>query len=714
MYLDRISEAIAHFIGLFHIAAEQSRLRDDYLEFKARQVTPDPTPPDDHLPIAFRSPYDFNDPDPGLHYVPAGPELEKQSTLTQLAYVRTGIPIGAEVPPVVYPDYLALTPHLSQAAYQTAHSGAPVFKLEPVGSVAVHVAQINNLFDNDFVTVGATNVDFHSIGSPNVVLETLHHDALQFLPIQPLSSGPPADIGSFVTDTTASLDRFAEAASKVAEEPAPDSSGDASSLPADADGISVHARVSVVTEPVGSGTYVNGQVAEEPELNDKLPAASPLVHEPASTASGTDSNGGDPEAGNVGSTVTGGTVHGEGLVSTGTSVELSTGGNALVNSATVINAALAGGVFAVAGNHFSLDAIIQINAWSDSDAIGSSVNGWDAAKHQAATAAFNIAEMVRIDGAETGGDDQAAVGFPRSWVVTEISGDFISLNWIQQLNFVIDHDTAVISSSFGVTTQVGTGGNQAFNGLSIFDLGRSYDLVLIGGNYYDANIISQTNVLLDNDIVGAVAGFHSSGHGSASTGDNLLWNSASIMSVGSGAAERLPDGFLHAIQEFGNGNKTLSSEVLNDSAFLGLPGLKVLYISGSIYDLQYIHQTNVLGDADEVALAMDSALQAVDGNWSITTGSNALVNSAQIVDVDPGSEIYVGGDRYTDELLVQTDVIRTDHLLETQDADHLVNEAVAFLSDDMAGSGHDDPVSHLTDPLDVHPGHSDIMQSVVS
>lgn len=713
MYLDRISEAIAHFIGLFHIAAEQSRLRDDYLEFKAREVTPDPTLPADHLPIAFQSSYDFNDPDPGLHYVPAGPELEKQSMLTQLAHVRMGIPIGAEAPPVVYSDYLALAPHFSDAAYRTAHSGDPVFKLELVGSVAVHVEQINNLFDSDFVNVGSTNVDFHSIGSPNAVLETLHHDALQFLPIQPLSSGTPSDIGSFVADTAASLDRFAEAASKMVEETAPDSSGDASSLPADADGISVHAHVSIVTEPVGSGTYVNGQVAEKPELNDKLPAASPLVHEPASTASGTDSNGGDPEAGNVGSTVTGGTVHGEGLMSTGTSVELSTGSNVLVNSATVINAALTGGVFAVAGNHFSLDAIIQINAWGDTDVIGSSVNGWNAAAQQAGTSAFNIAEMVRID-AEAGADDQAAVGFPRSWVVTEISGDFISLNWIQQLNFVIDRDTAVISSSFGVTTQVGTGGNQTFNGLSIADLGRGYDLVLIGGNYYDANIISQTNVLLDDDIVGAVAAFHSSGHGSVSTDDNLLWNSASITSIGVSAAEGLPNGFLHAIQEFGDGNDTLSSEVLSDSAFLGLPGLKVLYISGSIYDLQYIHQTNVLGDADEVALAMDSALQAVDGNWSITTGSNALVNSAQIVDVDPGSAIYVGGDRYTDELLVQTDVIRTDHLLETRDADHLVNEAVAFLSDDMAGPDPEDPVSHLRDPLDVHPGHSDIMQSVVS
>ena len=66
MYLDRISEAIAHFIGLFQIASEQARLRDDYLEFKARQAAPEQTPPDDHAPIVFQSPYDFDDPDPGV------------------------------------------------------------------------------------------------------------------------------------------------------------------------------------------------------------------------------------------------------------------------------------------------------------------------------------------------------------------------------------------------------------------------------------------------------------------------------------------------------------------------------------------------------------------------------------------------------------------------------------------------------------------------
>src|SRR6185312_8712506 len=138
--------------------------------------------------------------------------------------------------------------------------------------VAVHIQQINDLSDNDFVNVGARGVDFHTIGTPNLSLDTLLHDALQFLPIQPAAFGSATDIGSFVTDAAASLEKFAEAAQNIAEDPAPDGSGDGPFTPAD--GVSVDVHVSVVTDPLAGETYVNGEVAAEaPKLDDKLPAA---------------------------------------------------------------------------------------------------------------------------------------------------------------------------------------------------------------------------------------------------------------------------------------------------------------------------------------------------------------------------------------------------------------------------------------------------------
>lgn len=700
MYLDRISEAIAHFIGLFEIATEQTRMRDDYLEFKALQAAESPEQPDNHAPLNFKSLYDFDNPDPGIHYAPVGPVIEKLTSLTDLTYTPLAGPIGGDVHPVAYPGYLQ---HINPAS----HPGVPAFELKPPGSVAVHITQINNLSDSDVLNVGVGSAQFHSIGAPDLALETLLHDAGLSLPIPSASFASEADIGSFISDSASALDTFsAEIASA-----SPGAATDA--LPM-VDGVSSDMIVSLVDHPIADAIYVDGQiVADAPRLEDWLPQASPLVNEEAASAPETNANGGNHSIGGGGSIAIGETLLGQGSYTGDTAVDLATGGNALVNSATIVNDALAGAVFAAAGNYYSLDAIIQINAWSDSNGLGASLNGWGGAQ-QAATAAFNVADMSRIDAGSAGSADTGYGGFPKNWAVTEIKGDFVCLNWVQQYNFVIDNDRIVIASSHGVISEAGTGENQTFNNLSIADLGQYYDLVLIGGNYYDANIIAQTNVLLDDDVVGSIGGFHTSGHGAVSAGDNLLWNEAGITSVGHGGVGGLPDGFAKTLQDFAAGGHSLTSDVLNDDAFQGLAGLRVLYISGSIYDLQYIQQTNVLGDADQIALAMNAAHPDIDGSWSITTGSNALINSARIIDVDPGSKTYVGGDHYSDELLVQTDIIRTDHLLETQNADHLVNEAVVFLSDDMTSPGNDDPIANLKAPTDVHPGHSDVLQSVIS
>ena len=703
MHLDKISEAIAHFIGLFQIETEQARLRDDYLEFKTIQAAEQPVPPEDHAPLSFQSPYDFDDPEPGLHYVPVGPTLETLISPTEVTDTPLGFPVSGGAYLVSYPDYVP-------TIYPALYSGMPVFELQPPGSVASHIAQINNLSDNDFVNVGAGQVAFHTIGTPNIALDALVHEAAQLVPIPSASFGSEADIGTFVSNTAAALNAFSAEIISAAQNGAP------ADAPITADGISTQTIVSLVDNPLDDATYVDGQIATEvPKLDDALPPASPLAKQMAQTSADPASNGNNHAIDGSGTTAIGSTIFGHGNYVGDTSVDLNTGSNALVNSATVANEALEGGVFAVAGDHFSLNAIFQINAWSDSDAIGASLSGWSGALQHSPTTAFNIADMIRIDTGDTAGSNNATHPiFPQAWAVTEINGDFVSLNWVQQFNFVTDNDSVVAASSHGVTTEVGTGGNQAINDLSIADLGKYYDLVLVGGNYYDANIISQTNVLLDNDVIGSVSGFQTTGHGSISTGGNLLWNSAAITSVGHGGDEGLPDGYARALKDFANGDHTLSSDVLNDSAFQGLAGLRVLYISGNIYDLQYVQQTNVLGDADQVALAMNAAQPNIDGNWSITTGSNALVNSAQIIDADPAAKTYAGGGHYSDDMLVQTDIIRTDHMLESANADHLVNEAVAFLSDDMIAPHQDDSVSHLRNPTDIHPGYNDIMQSVTS
>src|SRR5690606_765270 len=95
-----------------------------------------------------------------------------------------------------------------------------------------------------------------------------------------------------------------------------------------------------------------------------------------------------------------------------------------------------------------------------------------------------------------------------------------------------------------------------------------------------------------------------------------------------------------------------------DVDFAGLPGISVLIVTGNIFDLHYIRQFNVLGDADQVAIAEAAVAGNGTANWQITTGSNALVNIASIVDIDTmGTNAYVGGDLYSDAVLIQAEIL---------------------------------------------------------
>ena len=107
---------------------------------------------------------------------------------------------------------------------------------------------------------------------------------------------------------------------------------------------------------------------------------------------------------------------------------------------------------------------------------------------------------------------------------------------------------------------------------------------------------------------------------------------------------------------------------------------------------KYVKQTNILGDSDQVALAMEQVGEAhPEADWQIETGSNVLVNVATIVDVDSTGTTYVGGDHYSDEILIQAELVSPNDSLGGQNPDVLVNEAVAFLGDDLAGPDGGEP-----------------------
>jgi len=676
MHMDKITESITHFIGLFHLSLEQARARLDYTEFDPAARQAQEAAEIVQAPVAFRPDYSFNDPDPGLRHVPSTPEIVRLQAESYVEFdpIVVTVPAGQLVKPIG-----GVMGHASQYGVGSKPEMKPV-DIEAPGQVSLSIAQHNVLYDDDYVSVGGHGFSMAQIGAPAIVLDTLVATALKADPLDTLEQpGSPGAIGGFVEHAVAQL---RDAVSEVSHPSTSvgTSQGDTAEH-LSYEGFAKHAEAI-------EGIYIGGEeAAAAPRLEHALPE--PLTKEGKAAAAN------EPKS--------------DGTV---VSVTAKAGANHLTNEVALESKGLAGGVFATLGKHVEVNAIVQTNVWSDIDSIGAKLSNWsnDAAD---TTHAFNIAEFEQLDTAGLARTDPGYSGFPQAWGLTKCDGDLTFTNWIEQVNFVSDNDVHVLSSS-GVKTVLTTGGNHAVNLTGITEFGLYYDLVLAGGSIYDANLITQTNVLLDDDLIGAVGDFETKGAAKASTSGNLLWNQAKIVNAGNADRfDSLPEHYREAFDELGSGGKHLPDAVFTDGAFAGLAGLRVLYVTGSIYNLQVIKQMNVLGDADQVALARDKHLAKHDADWTITTGSNALVNVAEILDLDAMNKTYVGNGHFSDDFLIQAEIIKVDPLPGGHNADALISEAVAFLADGMVGCDDDgsDPVAPV---IGMHSAHTDIMQSVTS
>ena len=89
MTMDRITEEIAHFIGLFHLSNEQARVREAYEKFTPDKSTPsDPdTPP--LILSDFEAPYELLDFEPWVRYhAPNYPLLPYSAKLAPWTLVK--------------------------------------------------------------------------------------------------------------------------------------------------------------------------------------------------------------------------------------------------------------------------------------------------------------------------------------------------------------------------------------------------------------------------------------------------------------------------------------------------------------------------------------------------------------------------------------------------------------------------------------------------
>ncbi len=674
MLLDRTSQSIAHFIGYFHTVIEEARLRTHQAE--GAVVIDDDRPVADFQALApgFASDFDLKG------YIPDVP--------------YSGVAYGFHGGSHFHGSHMSLS--FKRQPLELADLDLPSFRLPlPVietptpelfiftgpGSAHTHMGQVNLLFDNDYVNM---------TGEPHPLVSTafVHERMLEYV-----------DEASVYTDRTTFLrtDSY-ETFGKIA--------GSLDTLEDDLareDRLPIHQGADsefVATGADVAGIHVNGELrAVIPSLEDLLPdrgLAEP-PEDPGEEGQETELADAAPPADNL---------------------VIDAGANVVANVAAVTNVGIVTPVMSVMGSYHQVDVIAQATIYSDVDVDSGDVDGTAGGHAGSTTQAFNIASFqeMAFDGGGEEADGGGAPVFPTDWIVSRIDGDVCFMQWIEQYNFVTDNDQLVVTST-GSDVTILTGGNTAINVSTFFGMSTYYDLVIVGGDVYDMNIINQVAVLYDNDWL--VREGQTPGTTTFDSSGNLLWNQASITNVGTGDRfEAMPDYMQNVVQAIDDRDVDMPKGLASDSLFEGQHTLSVLYITGDFYKLNYVSQVSVLGDADHVSQVAAQYIAANDdAEASVGTGNNAVVNIAEIVDYDAfGSTTYLGGGLYTDAILIQGGLIEEDDTQPQPVETRLANEVIAFLDD----AGEDNP-----DAADgaITSGHdyswntampSDAMQTVVA
>ena len=360
----------------------------------------------------------------------------------------------------------------------------------------------------------------------------------------------------------------------------------------------------------------------------------------------------------------------------------SLGNNFSINAALIVDIGESARTMVVNGDYFKTDAIFQTNTIVDDDRVRVSGGDREPSSTSDQDVATNIADFVQNPSIYAGFSAQFA---GPNWIVDVVDGDFYSVHAVAQVNYLSDNDVATqvsSSSHYNLVSGYNTQGNLA----QIIDGSIEYDLIIIKGSYHGLNVIFQNNILLDNDRI-KMAADGADPSQSASSGNNNLLNEATIANYGGDTFDELPANLALIESLLAAGMTSLDPELAG--ALIGHGGpLKVLYITGDYYDINAVWQTNITSDVDVMYQLQNQPLADLlaldpDGavTQSVTTGGNELVNDAAIVDVNPDAT-YVGGDIYTDSILVQADLVPTaSDSAVNADTNALVTELIAFVDD---------------------------------
>lgn len=372
------------------------------------------------------------------------------------------------------------------------------------------------------------------------------------------------------------------------------------------------------------------------------------------------------------------------------------GDNLAQNGAVIADVNMTMGTLFVGGDYFRTDAIVQTNVYSDEDDVTYGGGGNGAVKTHD-NDAHNLASFYQTG---TGFDDielEEGENFfsGMDWYVEVMEGDFFNVHSMQQENWMIDNDV-VVQGTHQSHYQMLAGGNEQGNFIDFLALTATYDLVVVMGDYHEANMIFQTNLLWDNDVakvVGVADGADGAEGGAVSTGGNWLINDAIIEHVGNQEKGELTEDWQSLIQSLSG-----RAGEIDPQNGVGLPNFddqpfNVLFITGNMYDISVITQLNFMLDADTALQYLPGDFKAPEDGFiqELSTGGNVLSNFAAIVKPGAIAGTYVGGDTYEDEMLLQAEiVISDDDEIVYGDPDELASELVAFTGQDGGTDERDD------------------------
>lgn len=683
MSFDRISEEIAHFIGMFHLEVEGNRLRLEYDEFKhERDETERETKEAPELVVS--APYELKGFDPELVYTAAPAKITAKVNQAYGAFSPDAPSMKAQPSPFTAgePD-TAIGTWFSDWEFSW-----PPFVPVP-NSILVLIQQTSELWDNDlFLVTGET-----AFVDPEVLIAGF---------LELVDFGRSLGIfgaGGSAVPTVPKADAAMELAEKI-EAFEPEGGPAETQLllrGEDAEGIYLNGEL-LEPSATAEGDAEDADLAETGEEDSEgLPNFFDILHE--YLAEKYEENEEDPEkdpfAGVMGEW--------ESPYAVDPGHEVVTGANLVINEASIVQAWLDAPVIAVAGDAVRLDVVSQVNVMKST----ATSLGTDAALPSEMLNGVALEYESAADPDEPHAPAKSGL-FPENWTVVSIDADVIAVNWVQQYVFASDFDRTEITVS-GQDTFIGMGENVLSNVVQLAELGFHYDLIMVGGDMVTMNIVDQKNVLLDEDTVGGLA----TGPVDLMAGDNLQYNQAEVKQTGLDQITEMQDNFRTAMKDMAEGKKDLAKEIAEDARFQGKSELKALHIEGDLIKANIVEQHNFLGDSDQIELMLDG-FSPGGGPVKLVTGSNAQLNAAKIHDIGLDSEVMVGGEAYSDALIYQAELVDHEAPPTGVGMSPLASEAVAFLADDML---EPDGVEHESGPGPFgaeHPANSDVMHAIIS